>query len=98
MLWPTLGGHWVELWFLNWLRPRLADARALHVAARLGVWFVGGIVLAMGMYVTAVTLSGAAPVRRPSWWVSGLAFIGIELVAQLFLQLRGQPSFYNGRG
>jgi hypothetical protein len=20
-LWPSLGGHWVELWFLNWLRP-----------------------------------------------------------------------------
>jgi hypothetical protein len=24
--------------------------------------------------------------------------VGIELVAQLALQLRGQPSFYNGRG
>src|SRR5437016_11925087 len=22
MLWPALGGHFVELWFLNWLRPR----------------------------------------------------------------------------
>ena len=26
------------------------------------------------------------------------AFIGIELVVQLALQLRGRPSFYNGRG
>lgn len=98
MLWPTFGGHWVELWFLNWLRPRLADARTLHVAARLGVWFVGGIVLAIGMYVTAVTLSDAPPMQRPSWWLGGLAFIGLELAVQLFLQLSGRASFYNGRG
>jgi hypothetical protein len=42
MLWPSFGGHWVELWFLNWLRPRLSSARVVQVAARVGVWFVGG--------------------------------------------------------
>src|SRR5437016_5433814 len=21
LLWRAFGGHWVELWFLNWLRP-----------------------------------------------------------------------------
>jgi len=26
VLWPALGGHWVEVWFLNWLRPRLSIA------------------------------------------------------------------------
>ena len=31
-------------------------------------------------------------------WLGGLAFIGIELVAHLVLQLRGRPSFYNERG
>ena len=98
MLWPTLGGHWVELWFLNWLRPRLVESRAVHVAARLAVWFVGGVGLAFGMYVTAVTLGDSGPNWRPPWWAGGLAFIGIELVAQLFLQLRGRASFYNGRG
>ena len=20
MLWPSFGGHWLELWYLNWLR------------------------------------------------------------------------------
>src|SRR2546423_515949 len=24
VLWPSFGGHWVEVWFLNWLRPRLS--------------------------------------------------------------------------
>ncbi|MSV27587.1 MAG: hypothetical protein EXQ52_02420 [Bryobacterales bacterium] len=26
-LWPSFGGHWLEVWFLNWLRPRLSPAR-----------------------------------------------------------------------
>ena len=24
VLWPSFGGHWVEVWFLNWLRPRVS--------------------------------------------------------------------------
>jgi hypothetical protein len=62
------------------------------------VWFVGGIGLALGMELTAMALIGFQPSRWPPWWLGGLAFIGVELVAQLFLQLRGRPSFYNGRG
>jgi hypothetical protein len=97
-LWPSFGGHWVEVWFLNWLRPRLSIARGLHVAARIGVWFVGGTGLAIGMGLTAMALGGFRPAHWPAWWLGGLAFIGIELVTHLVLQLRGRPSFYNGRG
>jgi hypothetical protein len=100
-LWPALGGHWVELWFLNWLRPRLSDARAVQVAARIGVWFVGGTVPALGMWLSAMALGGFQPARWPAWWLGGLAgvaFIGIELVVHLVLQLRGRPNFYNGHG
>jgi hypothetical protein len=98
VLWPSFGGHWVEIWFLNWLRPRLSNARGVHVAARLGVWFLGGTGLAIGMGLTAMTLAGFRPRHWPAWWLGGLAFIGIEVVAHLVLQLRGHPSFYNGRG
>jgi hypothetical protein len=98
VLWPSFGGHWVDLWFLNWLRPRLSAARGVQVASRIGVWFVGGTALALGMALTAMALAGFGPARWPSWWYGGLGFIGVELVAQAALQLRGQPSFYNGRG
>ena len=98
MLWFSFGGHWVELWFLNWLRPRISIARGWQVIARVGVWFVGGICLATGMGLTAKALGGARPVHWPAWWVGGLAFIGVELVTHLILQVRGRPSFYNGRG
>jgi hypothetical protein len=36
--------------------------------------------------------------RWPARRIAGLGFIGIELVADLALPLRGRPSFYNGRG
>ena len=97
VLWPSFGGHWVEVWFLNWLRPRLSVARGVQVAARVGVWFVGGIGLAVGMGLTAMAFAGFRP-HWPACWLGGVAFIGIELVAHLVLKLRGRPSFYNGCG
>jgi len=98
LLWPAFGGHWVELWFLNWLRPRLSVSRVVQIAARIAVWFVGGTALALGMRLTAMTLAGFRRMHWPPWWIGGLGFIGLELVVHLVLQLRGRPSFYNGRG
>jgi len=50
------------------------------------------------MRLTAMALRSYRMARWPAWWIAGRAFMGIELVAQLALQLRGRPSFYNGRG
>lgn len=96
-LWPALGGHFVELWFLNWLRPRISNARAVQVGARMLVWFVGGMLLALAMSLTARAIGAGAAVRG-AWWVWGLAFIGIEVLVHLVLLLWGRPSFFNGRG
>ena len=98
MLWPSFGGHWLEIWFLNWLRPRLPDTRRVQIAVRLAVWFIGGVGLAFGMRLTAMAFPGRRPASWATWWMAGFAFIGIELVAHLVLQLRGRPSFFNGRG
>jgi len=98
VLWPSFGGHWIEIFFLNWLRPRIPAARGVQIVARLAVWFVGGGVLAVGMALTAAALIGFHLIHRSQLWLPGVGFIGVELVAHLFLQLRGRPSFYNGRG
>lgn len=101
MLWPSFGGHWLELWFLNWLRPRLPERRSLQLAARLATWFVGGVVLASGMWLTAAVLHSMRP-PRATWWLlaafAGLGFIGVELMAHVGLRLRGRPSVLDGRG
>jgi hypothetical protein len=73
-------------------------AGGVQGAARLAVWFVGGIGLAIGMRLTAMALGSFRMARWPAWWIAGFGFIGIELVAHPALQLRGRPSFYNGRG
>jgi hypothetical protein len=98
MLWPSLGGHWLELWFLNWLRPRIPAARPVQVVVRLAVWFMGGLGLGFGMRLTVIAFTGRHSTQWPAWWAAGLAFLGIEFTAQAALQVRGRPSFFNGRG
>ena len=96
--WFSFGGHWVEVGFLNWLRPRLPMGRPAQIAARVAVWFLGGVALGLGAGATAMLLGGRQPAQWPAWWLPGLALIGVELVVHAVPRLRGQSSFYNGRG
>lgn len=98
VLWVSFGGHWLELWYLNWLRPRIASAPAGQRAARVLTWFLGGCALGVGMVLTARFGGRIHPTQWPAWWVAGLVFIVVELVAHTVLQARGRPSFFNGRG
>jgi hypothetical protein len=94
-LWFTFGGHWVELFFLNWLGPRLAAARGTQITARLLTWLGGGTLLMVGARITVLSLSAQA-LRLPPWWLGGPAFIGLELLVHALSQLRRYPNFYNG--
>jgi hypothetical protein len=98
VFWFSFGGHWVELWFLNWLRPRIPAARGVQVAARIGTWFAGGVGLAFGAGLTARMLAGIEPRHWLAWWLGGFVLIGIEVVVHLVLWISGRPSFYDGRG
>jgi hypothetical protein len=98
VFWFSFGGHWVEVGFLNGLRPWLPPLRAVQIVSRIGVWFVGGIAIGHGVALSALWLTGLRANLWPAWWLGGVALIAVELVAHLVLQLRGQPSFYNGRG
>jgi hypothetical protein len=96
-LWFSFGGHWVELFFLNWFRPRLPSARWAQVTGRVFTWLIGGTLLLVGARTTVVFLSWQA-MRLPPWWLGGLGFLGLELLVHALLSLRGHPNFYNGLG
>jgi hypothetical protein len=98
MLWPAFGGHWIDLAFLNWLRPRLPESRQIQAAARVAMWFVGGRVLALGVRLTAMLFVKGQSLAWLTWATAGTVFVAIELVAHAALHLRGRPSFYNGLG
>jgi hypothetical protein len=97
-LWPSFGGHWIDLLFLNGLRSRLPDARAIQRLARVAIWFAGGIVLGIGVQFTFRLFTQRPPIVWLTWATAGAAFVGVELVAHAALYLRGRPSFYDGLG
>src|SRR5690348_15045172 len=81
VLWPAFGGHLVELVFLNGLRSYLPAHAATYRATRVAVWFVGGILLAAGVQLSARALFGRPQLLWLTWAVAGAVFVGIELVA-----------------
>ena len=92
-LWPTFGGHLVEVFFLNWVRPRLPSGASVQKAVRLIVWFAGGCLLTPGMLFTASLVASWRMPEWLTWWAGGLAFVGIELFMHLGIQLRGRAEF-----
>ena len=96
-LWFSLGGHYIELAFLNGLRARIPQGRLPQVVVRLLVWLSGGVLLYGSMAATARAL----PIQAPPlglWWYGGFLLIGVELAVHAILAIRGLPNFYNGRG
>ena len=96
-LWFSLGGHYIELAFLNGLRARIPQGRLPQVVVRLLVWQSGGVLLYGSMAATARAL----PIQAPPlglWWYGGFLLIGVELAVHAILAIRGLPNFYNGRG
>jgi hypothetical protein len=59
---------------------------------------VGGAILAMGMWWTAIAIGGRHPPMGRVWWVGAVAFVGVELVAHVPLQWLRGASVYNGKG
>jgi hypothetical protein len=96
-LWPSLGGHFVEIAFLNGMRPRLPRARLVQASTRIVWWLAGGALLGGALIATAHALPITAPAWR-RWWMGAPFFVGIELVAHATLARRGLPSFYRGDG
>jgi len=96
-LWFTLGGHFLEVLLRNHLRQRISGQAAVQALARVAGWFAGGSILYEGASATRAILSGRGAVPWP-WWMAGIAFVGIELLVHLLLRMRGQPSFFDGRG
>jgi hypothetical protein len=96
-LWPSLGGHFVEIAFLDGVRPRLPRARVAQASARVVWWLACGALLGGAMIATTHALRIAAPPWRWSWRGAPI-FVGIELLAHAMLALRGRASFYRGDG
>jgi hypothetical protein len=75
-LWFTLGGHVVEVFARNRLRPRLGGSAAVQALPRLVYWFAAGSVLYAGALATRALLTGQGAGPWP-WWTGGVFFVGL---------------------
>ena len=101
--WISFGGHWVEIAYLNVIRPRIARLPdAALMAVRIAVWLVGGTLLFVGAAVTRSMLTvGQLPdggLLRDVLLLGGPIFVGVELVVHSVAYLLAQPSFWNRLG
>jgi hypothetical protein len=96
-LWPSLGGHYVEIAFLDGVRQHLPRTRLVQAAARMLWWLAGGTLLGAALVATGHALTLAPPPWR--WClIGGPIFVALELTVHAALALRRRPSFYRGDG
>jgi hypothetical protein len=96
-LWFTLGGHFLEVFFLNHLRRYLGPATRIQLPVRLLYWFVGGSLIYGAALVTMWVLPQLHLPDAP-WWLVGLAFLAMELLMHGLMAMRSKGSAYSGRG
>lgn len=101
--WISFGGHWVELAYLNGIRPRISRWSDLSlILVRLCVWTAGGVILFLGAVISqSLLMTAAAPPKSQivaALLLGGPAFAAVEFVAHAFLWRAGKPSFWNRRG
>jgi hypothetical protein len=96
ILWFPLGGHFVELVYLNFLRIRWAWWHRHKRPARMIVWFLGGLPLGAGLWWTWTSLGNSLPLTPPWWW--GMPFfVVVEFVVHAIRHALGYPNFWDGR-
>ncbi len=96
VLWFPLGGHYVELVYLNFWRQRSVWARKNHTIARPLVWMLGGLPLGLGCRATWIALGYEQAGMLPWWW-GVLFFPFVECIVHTINSVTGKPSFWNRR-
>lgn len=106
-LWPltatvalffALGGHLIEVWYLNTLRPRLTPTRLTLIGARFATWFVGGSILGLAAFRIGSLIRPLWRIWDAPWCMGGLLLIGAEIIVHTALAARGKPNAFNARG
>ncbi len=100
IIWPAIfcivfGGHWLELFFVNYLKFVLPQNIFLLYIVRIGYWFLCSIPLfLLASFVIQLLTNDQKQLGH--WWAFGFLYIGIEMLMYGIMQVRSKKSFYNG--
>ena len=62
------------------LRPYVSPVPVVQTARRVLVWFAGGVLLTLGVRLTASVFDEWHSLQGLTWWLEGVVFFGVELV------------------
>ena len=91
----VFGGHWLELFFINYVKFIIPGNILLLYSVRIFYWFFSAIPL-FALANLAINLTSEKTMLMGKWWTLGLIYIGIQLIINAIMQLRMKKSFYNG--
>jgi len=91
----VLGGHWLELVFINRIKFALPKNILLLYFIRIVYWFLCSIPLFLMANLITNLFSYKAGVPG-HWWTFGFLYIGIQLLMHIIMHIRFKKSFYNG--
>jgi len=91
----VVGGHWLELLFINRIKFALPKNILLLYFIRIVYWFLCAVPLFFAInFIMGLFLYDG--LRLSHWWTFGIFYIGIELLMYAIMQIRYKKSFYNG--
>jgi hypothetical protein len=91
----VIGGHWLELLFINSIKFALPKNILLLYFTRIVYWFLCAVPLFFCTnFIMHVFLYDG--LRLSHWFTFGIFYIGIELLMHAIMQIRYKKSFYNG--
>ncbi len=95
-LWPSVGGHWIELLWLNLIRKRLKPKVPILVALRLIYWWAWGFVIIFPAFYTIHVIAPSLP-PMPSPLLGGFGFLFVEMLLHGIFAMNHRPNAFDAR-
>ena len=91
----VFGGHWLEIFFINFLKNYLPKNLFVLYPVRIAYWYISAIPLYFLYHYVSNFLTGKN-YEIGNWWMIGITYIFIEMVMYGILFLLMRKSFWNG--
>ena len=91
----TFGGHWIELFFINYIKFLLPKKLYVMYGARIIFWYASALLLFFASQCVHNSLTGKNE-SAGNLWIFGFIYILIEMIMHGIIHVQIKKSFWNG--